>query len=75
MKQHDVGTGTGREENARFDTPTLVEVWRTAPYFYDGRASTIEGMLTTFNADDRHGHTSTLSEQQLDDLITYVLSL
>ena len=24
------------------DTPTLIEVWRTAPYLFDGRAATME---------------------------------
>ncbi len=75
MKLHDVGTGRGREEGLRFDTPALVEVWRTAPYLYDGRAATIRDMLTIHNEDDKHGMTSTLSEQELDGLIVYVLSL
>ena len=32
LKTYDVGTGTGNEKDKPFDTPTLVEVWRTAPY-------------------------------------------
>jgi YVTN family beta-propeller protein len=75
MKQYPVGTGTGRQKDTSFDTPTLVEVWRTAPYLHDGRATTIKETLTTFNTEDRHGETSKLSQQQLDDLVTYVLSL
>ena len=75
LKQHRVGTGTGRETDVPFDTPTLVEVWRTAPYLYDGRATTIKETLTTFNNENRHGETSTLSPQELDDLVAYVLSL
>lgn len=75
QKHHRVGTGTGREEETSFDTPTLVEVWRTAPYLYDGRAATIEEVFTTFNNNDRHGETSALTEQQLDDLVAYVESL
>ena len=31
MKKYSVGTGTGKEDETNFDTPTLVEVWRTAP--------------------------------------------
>jgi len=45
LKQYDIGTGKDREAGKTFDTPTLVEVWRTAPYLHDGRAATI---LTDF---------------------------
>ena len=73
MKPYDVGTGRGDGEE--FDTPTLAEVWRIGPYLQDGRAATIEEMLTTYNPQDRHGETSGLSQQQIDDLAEYVLSL
>ena len=42
MKQYDVGTGKGNEENTRFDTPSLKEAWRNSPYLYDGRALTLK---------------------------------
>ena len=71
---HDVGTGTGREAGTPFDTPTLREVWRTAPYLHDGRAATLRDLLTTHNTNDQHGETSGLSEQELCDLMEYVLS-
>lgn len=76
MKQYDVGTGRGREENARYDTPTLVELWRTAPYLHDGRATTLRDMLVSPDPDDRHSTmVSDLSEEGLSDLIEFVLSL
>jgi YVTN family beta-propeller protein len=76
LKQYNVGTrgrlSQGQEE---FDTPTLVEVWRTAPYLHDGSAATIMDVLTTANKDDKHGKTSGLSKEQLKDLAEYILSL
>lgn len=69
------GTGRGRDADVPFDTPTLKEVWRTAPYLYDGRAKTMREVLVDFNTEDRHGVTSTLSPEELADLIEYVLSL
>jgi YVTN family beta-propeller protein len=75
MKNHNVGTGDGMEEETEFDTPTLIESWRTAPYLYDGRAATLRDVLKTFNPDDTHGITSDLSDEALDDLAEYVLSL
>jgi YVTN family beta-propeller protein len=74
LKIYDVGTGKGREMNLPFDTPTLIENWRTAPYLHDGRAGTIKEVITTYNPDDKHGATSGLSDAQIDDLIKYVLS-
>jgi YVTN family beta-propeller protein len=74
MKKYDVGTGRGREQGLEFDTPTLVEVWRTRPYLYDGRAVTIKEVLTKYNPADRHGRTSMLSEQEIDELAEFVLS-
>lgn len=74
MKKYDVGTGKGREQGLEFDTPTLVEVWRTWPYLYDGRAVTIKEVLTKYNVGDKHGRTSTLSEQEVNDMAEFVMS-
>ena len=74
MGKYDVGTSTDEEDYKEFDTPTLVEVWRTAPYLHDGRAVTITEVLTKFNKDDRHGQTSTLSEKEIADLAEYILT-
>ena len=75
MEKYDVGTADGMEKGKEFDTPTLIEVWRTAPYLYDGRADTIMDVLTTFNKDDYHGTTSDLKEDELKALADYVKSL
>ncbi|MHC4636955.1 MAG: beta-propeller fold lactonase family protein [Planctomycetota bacterium] len=74
MAKYDVGTGKGNESGRQFDTPTLVEVWRTAPYLYDGRAETIKDVLTTYNNSDKHGETSGLNEKQIRDLAEFVMS-
>ena len=71
---YDVGTGLDVDSNEAFDTPTLIEVWRTAPYLHDGRAATIRDVLTACNPDDRHGKTSELTEQQIHDLAAFVLT-
>ena len=74
LKQYNVGTGRDREKDIKFDTPTLIEAWRTAPFLLDGRAATIKEVLTKYNPEDKHGKTSTLSKQQIDDLEQFVLS-
>jgi len=73
-KKHNVGTGLNEYVDSRFDTPTLREVWRTAPYLYDGRAKSIFEMMK-LNKDDKHGVTSNLSDEELRDLEAYVLTL
>ena len=60
---------------AAFDTPTLVELWRTAPYLHDGSARTIRDVLMRRNPRDQHGTTSHLNDEQIDELAAYVLSL
>ncbi len=69
---HNVGTRSPKEQTERFDTPTLIEIWRTAPFLHDGRYTTIEQLLT----EGGHGLGKTkLTEQELADLIAFVLSL
>jgi DNA-binding beta-propeller fold protein YncE len=75
LKRYKVGTGTGAERNAEFDTPTLIEVWRTAPYLHDGSAATMEDVLTKANRGDMHGKTSKLTPAQIADLAEYIRSL
>jgi YVTN family beta-propeller protein len=76
LKSHDVGTrGQYDRPTDKFDTPTLIEVWRTAPYLHDGSAVTVRGVLTSGNRENRHGKTAHLTPQQVDDLVAYVLSL
>jgi len=76
LRTYDVGTrGRFDQPTDRFDTPTLVETWRTAPYLHDGSATTMREVLTTRNPRDEHGKTSHLTPQQIEDLAAYVLSL
>ncbi len=73
-KLYSVGTGSGSETTEAFDTPTLIEVWRTAPYLHDGRAATIRDVLAVCNPDNKHGKTSGLTEEQIADLTEFVLT-
>jgi len=85
MKSHAVETNTRfdltRDKNGRiikqtrFDTPSLVEVWRTSPYLHDGRYTTIQEVITKGNHGDKRGKTSHLTKREIDDLVAFVLSL
>ena len=75
---HDVGTGTldpGEKMGPKYDTPTLLNLYRTAPYLHHGQAATLEDVLRKFNTDDKHGKTSHLNDQQVADLVEFLKSL
>ncbi len=71
MKQHEVGTQGKYDRQNKWDTPTLDEVWRTGPYLHDGRSTTIKEVLFY----EKHGLKNNLLEEELDQLVEYVLSL
>ncbi|MHB1423515.1 MAG: hypothetical protein ACYC3I_10045 [Gemmataceae bacterium] len=75
---HDIGTGgddPSEKMGPKYDTPTLLGVYRSAPYLHHGKAKTLRDVLTTCNKDDKHGKTSHLKANELDDLIAFVKSL
>jgi mono/diheme cytochrome c family protein len=75
LKLHNVGTRQEMDQSDLFDTPSLIELWRTAPYLHDGGAADLRELLIDRNPKNRHGRTSHLSSQEIDDLIEYLLSL
>lgn len=75
---HDVNTGRSDPSEKmplKYDTPTLLGIYRSAPYLHDGSAKTLKDVLTTNNAGDKHGQTSHLKPQQIDDLIEFLKAL
>lgn len=76
LASYDVGTGGPRDgAQLMFDNPSLLELWRTAPYLHDGSAPTIMDVLTTHNRGDQHGKTKELTPKQLHDLCAYLMAL
>jgi DNA-binding beta-propeller fold protein YncE/cytochrome c peroxidase len=69
------GTRLGGQPLDGLDTPTLRGLWDTAPYLHDGSAATLHEVLTTRNAEDRHGVTSGLTAQERDQLVAYLLQI
>ena len=50
-------------------TPTLIELWETAPYFHDGSAATLAEVF------DVGAHQLSVSEADEADLIQFLLSI
>ena len=75
LKMHNVGSRSPADYTDRFDTPSLVETWRTAPYLHDGRYTTVKDLLV----EGRHGRRCAsgdgLTEREIGDLVEFVLSL
>jgi hypothetical protein len=79
--RHDVGTGSivdddpSEKMGPKYDTPTLLGIYKTAPYLHHGKAASLEAVLTTSNRSDRHGKTSQLTPPQVRDLAEFLRSL
>ena len=67
---HDVGTGEALQ------VPSLRGVVYRAPFLHDGCAATLRARFDdACGGGDRHGHTSQLTDAQLDDLVAYLSPL
>ena len=69
LKMHRIGEDIEFEQG--WDTPTLIEVWRTAPYLFDGRAATLEEVFSVH----KHGIEKRVSKKDIEALTEYVNSL
>ena len=75
---HDVGTGKddpSEKIGPTYDTPTLLGVYRSAPYLHHGKAATLKDVLTVCNQEDKHGKTSHLKPNEIGDLVEFLESL
>jgi cytochrome c2 len=70
MKMHRIGEDVEFEKG--WDTPTLREVWRTAPYLFNGRAATMKEVFSVY----KHGiEKAKVSDKDIEALTEYVNSL
>ncbi|MHC4405314.1 MAG: cell surface protein, partial [Planctomycetota bacterium] len=72
---HNVLTQGPYDHRSTFDTPALIETWRTAPYLHDGRYVTVWELLRKGRHGRSHGHVDQLTDRQIEDLAQFVLSL
>ncbi len=75
LQMHDVESKGQYDRRADFDTPTLIECWRTAPYLHDGRYTTMKQVIKEGKHGRKFGEVEKLTEQEINDLVAYVLSL
>ena len=75
MKRHDVNTRCYFDRTNEFYTPPLNEVWRTAPYLHDGRYVEMRDVFKHGVHGDVSGDVGGLTDEQIDELVEYILSL
>lgn len=71
LQQYEMGTPGKYDKQNTWDTPTLIEIWRTAPYLHDGRYNNIKDILKI----EKHGLDELLTETEIENLSEYLLSL
>ena len=75
LQMHDVSSRGQYDRRDDFDTPALIECWRTAPYMHDGHYTTMKQLFTVGKHGKKGGDVERLSEQEINDLVEFVLSL
>ncbi len=72
LKRHNCGTVDDADPTLEWDSPSIIECWRTAPYNHIGSHETIEQNLK------EPGHSkkiTSLTQEEFDNLVQYILSL
>jgi YVTN family beta-propeller protein len=74
-KIHDVGLNERGDVYRGHNPPSLRGTYDKAPYLHDGRAKTLRDVLTKDHDPDQLNAAGELTEQELDDLIAYLMTL
>jgi cytochrome c peroxidase len=72
---HDVGLGSEKDVYRGFNTPSLVGVYQRVRLLHDGRAKSLEDVLTGDHDPAKVTGQGSLSRQELADLIEYLKTL
>ncbi|MGB7435325.1 MAG: beta-propeller fold lactonase family protein [Candidatus Acidiferrum sp.] len=71
----DVGTASTYDTSGIFDVPQLDRTYQKPPYLHNGEARSLEEIWTLYNPTDKHGVTSDMSKEQLNDLVEFLKTL
>ena len=72
---HNVGSRGQYDDRDEFTSPTLVECWRTAPYMHDGHYTDLYQLFREGKHGATHGAVTELSDEELEALVEFLLSL
>jgi YVTN family beta-propeller protein len=71
----DVGTAAKYDDSGMLDVPQLDRIYEKPPYLHNGEARSLEEIWTLYNPTDKHGVTSDMSKEQLNDLVEFLKTL
>jgi YVTN family beta-propeller protein len=74
-KVHDVGLGSPRDRYKGFNTPSLRGVYQKVKLLHDGRADSLEDVITGLHSPDKVAGIEKLTEQEVQDLVAYLRTL
>ncbi|MBA2112931.1 c-type cytochrome [Bremerella alba] len=72
---HDVGLGSEEDEYQGYNTPSLTGIYRKVRFLHDGRAGSLEEVLSDYHSPEEVSGTRAMTESELADLISYLKSL
>ena len=72
---HDVGLNSDRDKYEGYNTPSLLGCYAKVRYLHDGRAKSLEKVLTGPHAPSKVSGTEDFTAEELSDLIAYLRSL
>ena len=72
---HDIGLNGRNDAYRGFNTPSLVGVYQKVKLLHDGRAETLEQVLTGDHSPEKVAGQRKLTDTELADLIAYLKSL
>ena len=70
-QKYEMGNKDRYDKQNTWDTPTLIELWRTAPYMHSGKYADLEDVFKI----EQHGLKEPLPEKDIKDLVEYISSL
>lgn len=71
LERYEIGSKGKYDKQRNWDTPSLKEVWRTAPYLHNGEYSDLIDIFTIA----KHGINQEVDQSELENLVEYILSL
>ena len=71
LKKHNSGVLDKYDANTQWDTPSMIESWRSAPYDHLGSKDQMSDLLK----DKGHSNAGELPESDFNDLMEFILSL
>ncbi len=72
---HDVGSGSPKDHYQGYNTPSLLGVYRKLRLLHNGRARSLESVVTDLHSPEKVNGEAALTEQETADLIEYLRSL